>query len=146
MQLEFAQAGVTTDERYPFNLQPDAQGIWVVDWQPILEALLAQRSHSVGLIAARFHNTLAEIVRAIAQRAVATPIAEAVGLETIVLTGGCFQNRALLERTLRRLRNAGFQAYAPHRVPPNDGGLAVGQLLAAHWALQISSGGSSPCA
>jgi hydrogenase maturation protein HypF len=146
MQLEFAQAGVVTDERYPFNLQPDAQGSWVVDWQPMLEeALLAQRSQPAGLIAARFHNTLAEIVRAIAQRALATPIAEVVGLETVVLTGGCFQNRALLERTLRRLRNAGFQAYAPHQVPPNDGGLAVGQLLAAHWALHPPSGGS-PCA
>jgi hydrogenase maturation protein HypF len=137
MQLEFAQAACATEARYPYRLEPDATGTWVVDWQPMVQAILEQRHAPAGLVAAIFHNTLAEIVRA---------TAEVVGLEPVVLTGGCFQNRALLERTVRRLRCAGFRPYAPHQIPPNDGGLAVGQLLAAHWALQTTTGGTSPCA
>ena len=53
------------------------------------------------------------------------------GLERIVLTGGCFQNRYMTERTIRRLRSEGFRPYWHQRVPPNDGGIALGQIAAA---------------
>jgi len=53
------------------------------------------------------------------------------GVERVLLTGGCFQNRLLLERTVVRLRAEGFAPYWPRRLPPNDGGLAVGQIVAA---------------
>ena len=54
-------------------------------------------------------------------------VAEAVGLPRVALSGGCFQNRLLLERALARLRAAGFSPYWHQRVPPNDGGIALGQ-------------------
>jgi len=50
------------------------------------------------------------------------------GETRVVLSGGCFQNRYLTERTVARLREAGFQPYWHQRVPPNDGGLALGQI------------------
>jgi hydrogenase maturation protein HypF len=76
----------------------------------------------VGEISAKFHNTLAEAVVAVARR---------FGLARVVLSGGCFQNRYLLERTVRRLVAEKFQPYWHQRVPTNDGGIALGQVLAA---------------
>jgi len=58
-------------------------------------------------------------------------VARLAGLERVVLTGGCFQNRLLIQESERALELSGFTVYTHHRVPPNDGGLAVGQLAAA---------------
>lgn len=73
-------------------------------------------------IAARFHATLAQAAVLIARRS---------GHSQVALTGGCFQNRLLLERTLHALRSDGRQPLPPRRVPPGDGGVAAGQLVAA---------------
>jgi hydrogenase maturation protein HypF len=48
-----------------------------------------------------------------------------------VLSGGCFQNKYLTERAVCRLRDEGFRPYWHQRVPPNDGGIALGQIVAA---------------
>ena len=58
-------------------------------------------------------------------------VALRVGESRVVLTGGCFQNRTLLERTVRKLTRAGFRPYWHQRVPPNDGGISLGQVIAA---------------
>jgi hydrogenase maturation protein HypF len=58
-------------------------------------------------------------------------VAQKVGEKRVVLTGGCFQNRYLVERSADRLRAAGFEPYWHQRVPPNDGGIALGQVIAA---------------
>ena len=57
-------------------------------------------------------------------------IAERVGERRVVLTGGCFQNRYLTERVVASLDTAGFRPYWHQRIPPNDGGIAVGQIAA----------------
>jgi len=88
---------------------------------------------SSSSIAAKFHNTLVEMIVAMAKR---------VGEEQIVLTGGCFQNRYLIERTIQRLRAEGFRPYWHQQIPPNDGGIALGQIMAA---LREISGGKEPC-
>ena len=75
----------------------------------------------VGIIAAKFHNTLVEMM---------VQVARACGEEKIVLSGGCFQNRYLTERAVKRLREEGFRPYWHQRVPPNDGGIALGQVAA----------------
>jgi hydrogenase maturation protein HypF len=120
MELEFTLDGVDTDETYPFSI--DSRG--VIDWGPMVQAILREvRSEMlVGQIAAKFHNTLVEIIVAVSRR---------VGERAVVLTGGCFQNAYLLEHAVRRLRNAGFEPYWHQRVPPNDGGIALGQIMAA---------------
>jgi len=81
-----------------------------------------RNGQSSGRISAKFHNALTEIILAIARR---------IGEPRILLTGGCFQNRYLVERAVRRLLDAGFLPYWHQRVPPNDGGIALGQVVAA---------------
>jgi hydrogenase maturation protein HypF len=76
----------------------------------------------VGEISAKFHNTLAEMIVRYAKRA---------EFERVVLSGGCFQNKLLTERVVGRLRAAGFRPYWHQRVPPNDGGICLGQIVAA---------------
>jgi hydrogenase maturation protein HypF len=95
-----------------------------IDWQPMVESAIGELSVgvAVSVIAARFHHALA---------AMAVAVAQAAGCRRVVLTGGCFQNRLLTERCVDGLRRAGFCPYWHQRVPPNDGGLALGQVLAA---------------
>jgi len=57
-------------------------------------------------------------------------VARRTNREKVVLTGGCFQNRVLLELAIRRLGEEGFRPYWHQRVPPNDGGIALGQAMA----------------
>jgi hydrogenase maturation protein HypF len=80
----------------------------------------------VELISARFHNGLA--------RATAAACADAAGrgaTETVVLSGGVFQNRLLVERTAALLAEAGLRVLVPERLPPNDGGISFGQAAVA---------------
>jgi hydrogenase maturation protein HypF len=123
MELEWAIQSTVTDASYPFQIEPK-QGILIADWEPLIQALLADLAGgaTLGEMAARFHNTLADMIVA---------IAEQVGIQTIALSGGCFQNRYLTERTVDRLAAAGFSPHWHQRVPPNDGGIALGQILAA---------------
>jgi hydrogenase maturation protein HypF len=126
MALEFALEGQTTAAAYPYGLMasntPGAP--LLVDWEPMVRGVLAdlRQRVSVGEMAAKFHHTLVEALVAVAQR---------VGEANIVLTGGCFQNRYLTERTVDRLRAVGLTPYWHQHVPPNDGGLALGQIIAA---------------
>ena len=83
-----------------------------------------RRGATMGSIALKFHAALVAAIVAVAQR---------IGLRRIVLTGGCFQNRFLLERTVGCLGDKGFRAYWHQRVPTNDGGIAYGQAVAALW-------------
>jgi hydrogenase maturation protein HypF len=125
MELEFALAGVKTDESYPFEVQTES-GALTLDWAKIVTSALVDRSPQ-GIASARFHNTLVEMGLEVARR---------VGEERVVLSGGCFQNRYLTERFISRLQVAGFKAYWHQRVPPNDGGIALGQLMAATASLR----------
>ena len=117
MGLEFVvQPGV--EASYPFAIAQDG----TIDWQPMVLQLLkeTQSGEPVGQMAAAFHNTLAEMMIAVARRA---------GIRQVVLTGGCFQNKYLLERAVRRLGEEGFQPSWHQRVPPNDGGIALGRMM-----------------
>jgi hydrogenase maturation protein HypF len=116
MELEFAAEAAPSDDVYPFEIDNA-----VVDWEPMIRSIL----HDPSRAASRFHNTLAAAIVTVAQN---------VGEERVALSGGCFQNRCLTERTLTKLVEAGFKPYWHQRIPPNDGGLAVGQLIAASWS------------
>jgi hydrogenase maturation protein HypF len=99
-------------------------GARLLDWRPMLSAVLDDVRRGTGrdLIAARVHNTLAAaIVRQ----------AELTGCERVALSGGCFQNRLLTERCAALLRRRGFTPLLHRQVPPNDGGIALGQLVIA---------------
>lgn len=131
MALEFAA------ERYEKSSPGDEMGyvfavtrgeaneaMWVADWRPVIESLIQERREgsSSERIAYRFHLALADLIGQIAERA---------GLPRVVLTGGCFQNVLLLRLACRRLARARFTVYSHRLVPPNDGGLSLGQAVVA---------------
>lgn len=117
-----------------------------LDWEPLLDALLAAIAAGAppALCAARFHHTLAE--------ALADTVALATagrGGEPVVLAGGCFQNRLLLEAAIAALRSRGLRPFWPEVVPCSDGGLALGQVWAVGgpWADPVgapTTGWSAP--
>ena len=123
---------------YPVDSLPGpgavgARSPLVVDWRPLLEAVLddLRRGVSHGVISARFHNGL---VRA------AVEVAGVVGEERVALSGGCFQNRLLTERLAGALQKAGHTVLLHAQVPPNDGGVSLGQIVVAAAQLGIEGG------
>ncbi len=134
MELEFA-AACDVEDFYPFELWDRAPV--VVDWEPMIRAIVdeVRRGVRVGLISAKFHNTLSEMILASACR---------FNVRDVILSGGCFQNAILTERCVQRLRAAGFHPFWHQRVPTNDGGIALGQIAVAGASARretIESGG-----
>ena len=121
------EAGIQEDEgSYPLAFAGDPLRF---DWRPMIRAIVAERAAGVeaGRIAARFHNTLLEMAAVMCRRA-----AEASGLHDVVLSGGSFQNRYLMERLPARLAREGLRAHRHIRVSCNDEGLSLGQLMIAN--------------
>ena len=129
MELEFAIDGIALDACYKLP-RITRQPPLVLDWSLMIHSILADVSSgiSVAEISAKFHNALAEAV---------VEIAKQVGQARVVLSGGCFQNRYLAERTIVRLREEKFLPYWHQHVPPNDGGIALGQVFAARNNLNL---------
>jgi hydrogenase maturation protein HypF len=137
MELEYAADEFPDEtEAYPLPLTDDAFP-GSLDWEPMVVAILRDKTlgEPAGRIAARFHNTLVESIVNVARR---------ISLDHVLLTGGCFQNARLTETAVRRLREEGFTPCWHQRVPPNDGGIALGQALAAQ--LNLHSVDASVCA
>jgi hydrogenase maturation protein HypF len=124
MALEFAARGENRTRPYALPLREGSGGMAVADWSPLVEAVL--RDLRAGRprceIAASFHDALAELIVAVARRA---------GFGRVALAGGCFQNQLLLGRATDRLRDSGFEPLYHRRVPPNDGAIALGQVVHA---------------
>ena len=115
MLLENEIRGLQTGEAYPLTSG---------DWGPLIQAVVADMRAGMGipLIAARFHNALVAWI---------VEVATQVRLEQVVLSGGVFQNRYLTERAAGVLESRGFKVFTHHQVPPNDGGIALGQVVMA---------------
>jgi hydrogenase maturation protein HypF len=128
--LEFAAEESEIDECYTVALRREE--CLVIDWAPMLRQILADIHVEIptAMIARKFHNTLAEWM---------VMVAEEIGEERVMLTGGCFQNKLLTELAVTKLRSAGFGVYWHQQVPPNDGGIALGQVVAAARELKKSS-------
>jgi hydrogenase maturation protein HypF len=96
--------------------------VFIVDWRGIISGALTDIRNDVsqGEISIKFHNTLIEI---------AVEMAKKVKLQKVVLSGGCFQNKYLTEHLIGRLREEGFSSYWHQLVPPNDGGISLGQAV-----------------
>ncbi len=103
---------------------PLTAGAWVVDWQPMVSAILddLRMGSSSDLVAGRFHAGIAEAILRVARLA---------GLPRVVLTGGCFQNGLLASLARQRLEEGGFTVYRHRDIPPSDGGLSLGQAVVA---------------
>ena len=122
MALEHCAMEARDQRAYPFPLSDRAPRL--ADWAPLLQAILDDRRRGVAtpVIARRFHNSLIEL---------ALGIAEGAGIGLVALTGGCFQNALLSSELSDRLERGHYAVHEPRHVPPNDGGIALGQVLIA---------------
>jgi len=129
------EAGADADETaaYPFAIARGEDGSYLFDPEPLLIALLADLRGGVPvpILSARFHNGVADLVRDICLLA-----REETGIATATLSGGVFQNATLLRAAGERLRHAGFAVLTHELVPPNDGGLALGQAAIAAFTVR----------
>jgi hydrogenase maturation protein HypF len=132
IQLEQLASSTARDGAYPLPFVEGSEGTATGDTEPLVRALLADLRAGVDhdVIARRFHEGLIAFAAALAERS---------ELRDVVLAGGCFQNALLLEGVEQRLRSAGFDVHVPEKVPPNDGGVSVGQAWIA--AQKLSSRG-----
>ena len=120
---------VSQSRPYPFSLEK-AGLPWRICLHPAIRDLVADILAGVPseVIAGRFVATLAE-----AFSVVAAEFARRRGVRQILLSGGCFQNRLLLEKTLLRLESLGLIPYAPENIPVNDGGISLGQAAYVYY-------------
>ncbi len=127
MLLERAARASTETAAYPLPLTAA-----YADWGPLIHALLDDLAHGVSpsAVARRFHNALARLILAAAQR---------TGLSNVVLSGGVFQNDLLTTTASALLREDHFTVFTHQRVPPNDGGISLGQaVLCASYSPALS--------
>jgi hydrogenase maturation protein HypF len=129
----------TEDESYPFNLQipqsPEINNKPLLIGSNYLFSSIVNDYHnniSVPKIAARFHNGVARMVLNVCRE-----LRTQTGIAEVVLSGGVWQNMTLLGKTINLLQHDQFKIYAHEIVPPNDGGLALGQSAVAAQILQI---------
>ncbi len=135
MDLEFLAGDLPSNvQGYPM-LWTEKEGMGQLDWGPLVEGLIIDMANKVSPkeMAQKFHGSLVEgVIKA----------AESLGQNRVLLGGGCFQNKVLLDSCVHRLRAAGLEVYWPREIPPNDGGLALGQAVVARARLE----GGTKCA
>ncbi|MEA2332152.1 MAG: hydrogenase maturation protein HypF [Thermoleophilaceae bacterium] len=133
------EAALDPDEQggYALPLHDAGRGPLVMDARVTVREVVAdlERDVAVATVAARFHNGLAAGTARACQVA-----AERCGTDTIVLSGGVFQNRHLLGRTAALLGDGGLRVLTPQLLPPNDGGISYGQLAVAAATLAADDG------
>jgi hydrogenase maturation protein HypF len=129
IELEGVARGVDCGAAsYAFGITGDGPPT-IIDPRPLLNAVIDDVRGDVpaGVIGARFHHAVAHLIVGLA-------IAKGDGTRTIALSGGVFQNALLLRLAIAALRDNGFEVLTHRHVPPNDGGIALGQLLVGNSA------------
>ena len=127
MELEGLSDGKANGP-FPFTISVDGENCFILDISSTIRAivnnLLAGKSNKE--ISSSFHRTLAVAFAAMCEK-----IREKTGVNSVCLSGGCFQNKILLEDSITQLKNTGFEVYHHQQVPTNDGGIALGQAVIA---------------
>jgi hydrogenase maturation protein HypF len=120
MMLEFA---ADRNEMGDYSFKVNEDDTLIIDWQQIIESIILDLKKDIAesIISARFHNSLAKIILSITEK---------LAVKKVILSGGCFQNELLLERTIELLQMNNYKVYWHQRIPPNDGGISLGQIAA----------------
>ncbi len=133
MELEWLAETAPACGSYPVEFQEETPAgntnpAFVVDSRLLVQAIVHdfKRECDRSRIARRFHTTIVEMIEAVCGR-----IREGNGISRVVLSGGVFMNALLTSETIERLTSRGFIVYRHQVVPPNDGGLCLGQLAVA---------------
>jgi hydrogenase maturation protein HypF len=134
--LEAAAAGVPVGDGagYEVAVEHDGEGV-VLDPGPLIARVVAEREAGtpVPVIAAGFHDGLG-----LSTARLAADLARSLGLDTVALSGGVFQNARLSQVIEETCRDAGLRVLVHHQIPPNDGGISIGQAAVAALALDAS--------
>ncbi|MGD8866138.1 MAG: carbamoyltransferase HypF [Gemmatimonadales bacterium] len=132
VELEAIADEDVTDVYYPFDVIRQGNA-WVVDPAAVLRALWCdyRAGRPVPVVAAAFHNTVAQFTLAVCER-----VRDSQKLNRVVLSGGCFQNALLTRRLSDRLRERDFEVFTQRQVPPNDGGISLGQAAVAYAMME----------
>ena len=127
MELE-GQVNETSGAAFPFEIKRDDEGCFILDMSATIRSIVdgIRKGTSKGELSFSFHQTVARAFAAMAKE-----IRVITGINRVALSGGCFQNRILLERSVTELESAGFTVYCHKQVPANDGGVALGQAVIA---------------
>lgn len=125
-----ALAGI--EDHYGFSVED--QEPMRIDMRPTIEGIVRDIAMEISpaQISARFHNTVAAVITDICRR-----LRQRERLHRVCLSGGVFQNMYLLDRGVRELRRAGFEVFLHAQVPPNDGGISLGQAVIANEQLRL---------
>ncbi len=131
MELEMAitDAG---DDYYPYQIIPPTdKTLCLVCFEPTIKAIVNDKVHNCnpGVISCRFHNSIAHVIADVCEQ-----IRQEERVDLVALSGGVFQNLYLLTRTVELLQRSAFKVLTHGQVPPNDGGIALGQAVAARRA------------
>jgi hydrogenase maturation protein HypF len=119
------------NESYPFHIIEDAE-IRIVHLKDLLSAVIEDLHQGIpkGRISVKFHNTVARMINEMCHL-----IADETGITQVALSGGVFQNRLLLMKAVTLLESSGFQVFTHRQVPCNDGGISLGQVVIANFAV-----------
>jgi hydrogenase maturation protein HypF len=118
-------------ESYQYRIVKD-EGIRIVCLMDLLSAVIEDLHQGIskGKISVKFHNTVAWMINEMCHL-----IADETGISKVALSGGVFQNRLLLGKTVSLLESSGFQVFTHRQVPCNDGGISLGQAVIANLAV-----------
>ncbi len=135
---ELAADAAASPRSYAFTVESGEEGPFTIEWRGLVASIVAdiQAEVSPRDIAAGFHLAVARMIADVAD---AVAAADGHGQPLVVgLTGGVFQNALLVERTFSVLTAAGHDPFCHRLVPPNDGGIALGQIILARESLRTS--------
>lgn len=121
MELEYLLEDYDLDESYKCKIIKNENGIFILDWSNMIKEILEEKNKNISknIISLKFHNALVNSI---------VEISKLVNEKNIALSGGCFQNKYLLEKSILKLRENGFNVFWNKEVPANDGGISLGQI------------------
>jgi hydrogenase maturation protein HypF len=127
---EFDKATSSVQESYPYCIVED-EAIRIVRLRDLFSAVIEDLHQGIskGRISVKFHNTIAQMINEMC-----CLVVDETGISQVALSGGVFQNRLLLRKTVSLLESSGFQVFTHRQVPCNDGGVSLGQAVVANFA------------
>jgi len=131
--FQASSAGDTRKNIYPFTLKMRDSTETLLNVTPMFRAIVSDIREGIPIssIASCFHRSIAALLAT-----TCAGVRARTGLNIVALSGGVFQNRLLLEQLVTRLEEMAFQVYINRRVPPNDGGISLGQIAVAAAQLE----------
>jgi len=106
---------------YNFVIEKGILDSLIINWHPMIMEIVNDLKNGISknIVSFKFHDSLVKIIISTAKK---------FNIERVVLTGGCFQNKYLLEKAIDKLKQNNFKVYWHQRVPTNDGGISLGQI------------------